>query len=101
MALIRLVLMGGVVLTVVYVCLSLYSRAARREKLRQAWEAGDRNGDWKTNEDDADGLYSDWDSYRDAGMDRYDRSLRKKLILGVYVVPVVAVVTVIYITNYT
>lgn len=84
--LIRLVVIGFVVLTVIYICLSLYSRAVRRGKLIQAWEDAGEPGER--------------DDYVRQGLEEYSGSLRRKLLLGVYVVPVVVVATIIYLTNY-
>ncbi|MEM6303362.1 MAG: hypothetical protein AAF744_01505 [Pseudomonadota bacterium] len=85
-ALARLVVIGFVVLTVVYVCLSFYSRAVRRGKLRDKWEVGPKRVNRET--------------FVQRGLEKYDNSIRRKLILGVYVVPVVVVATIIYLTNY-
>lgn len=84
-ALARLLIVGFVVLTVVYVCLSLYSRAVRRGKLRAQWDEEGRTGDRE--------------AFVAQGLKEYDGSLRRKLILGVYVVPVVVVGTIIYMVN--
>ena len=43
-ALARLVVMGFIVLSIIYVCLSLYSRAVRRSKLKAEWDEA-RDGD--------------------------------------------------------
>jgi hypothetical protein len=85
-ALARLFIIGFLVLTVVYVCLSLYSRAVRREKLETWYEEEGRPGDL--------------DRYVADGLKEYDRSLRRKLILGVYVVPLTLMCTIIYLTNF-
>lgn len=85
-ALARLLVIGFVVLTVVYVCLSLYSRAVRRSKLAAEWDEAEGPGERET--------------FIDEGMDEYDGSLRKKLILGVYVVPAFIVALIIYLTNF-
>lgn len=85
-ALARLVLVGFVVLTVVYVSLSLYSRSVRRRKLGVWWEEEGRPGDR--------------DAYVEAGLRDYEGSLRRKLIWGVYIVPVAVVALIVYITNY-
>jgi hypothetical protein len=85
-ALARLVVIGFVVLTVIYVILSLWSRSVRRGKLRAEWEE--------------EGGTGDRDSFVDDGLQEYDGSLRRKLILGVYVVPVVTVAAIIYLTNF-
>jgi len=86
-ALARLVVMGFIVLTVVYVCLSLYSRAVRKGKLRKKWQDGPQK--------------VPRDTFVQRGLEKYDGSVRRKLILGVYVVPVVVVSLIIYLTNYT
>lgn len=85
-ALARLMVIGFVVLTVIYVSLSLYSRSVRRGKLKLWWEEEGRPGDLET--------------YVDKGLKEYDGSLRRKLILGVYVVPVCLVALIIYLTNF-
>ena len=84
--LMRLVVIGFIVLTVIYVCLSLYSRAVRRGKLRAEWEDGPQD--------------TDQDSFVEQGLRDYDGSLRRKLILGVYVVPICVVAIIIYLTNF-
>jgi len=85
-ALLRLLVVGFVVLTVIYVSLSLYSRAVRRGKLERWWEEEGRPGDR--------------DAYVEAGMHAYDKSLRRKLIWGVYIVPVTVVALIVYFTNF-
>lgn len=82
----RLALIGFVILTVIYVCLSFYSRAVRKSKLRDKWEAGPR--------------VLDRDAFVQRGLERYDGSIRRKLIWGVYIVPVVVVGLIIYLTNH-
>ncbi len=85
-ALARLVFVGFVVLTIIYICLSLYSRAVRRGKLEQEWDEGDRQGDRE--------------AFIREGLADYDSSLRRKLILGVYVIPILLVSVLIYLTNF-
>jgi hypothetical protein len=82
----RFAIAGFVILTVIYIAVSLYARSARRTALERQW-------------DDEIG-YGDRDEFVRNGLEDYDRSLRRKLILGVYVVPVLIVGTIIYITNY-
>ena len=86
-ALARLVVIGFVVLTIIYVCLSFYSRSVRRSKLRKKWYEGKQ--------------LVDRDTFVQRGLERYDGSIRSKLILGVYIVPVVVVGVVIYLTNFS
>ncbi|MEM7597332.1 MAG: hypothetical protein AAF382_06500 [Pseudomonadota bacterium] len=85
-ALARLVVIGFVVLTIIYFCLSLYSRSVRKGKLEEWYEEAGRPGDR--------------DAYIDAGLKEYEGSLRRKLIWGVYVVPVVIIAVIIYFTNF-
>lgn len=87
MAVVRIFFMAFVVLTVIYVSVSLYSRAVRKGKLEQAWIEEGREGDQ--------------DAYVKAGLVDYDSSLRRRLILGVYVIPMVIVGTILYLVNYT
>lgn len=84
-ALARLVILYLVFASIIYVCLSLYSRSVRKAKLVAEWEET-RQGDQ--------------DDFVRAGLDAYNASFRRKLILGVYVVPVVLIGLIIYLTNY-
>ncbi|MGK7652193.1 hypothetical protein ACSQ76_07195 [Roseovarius sp. B08] len=82
----RLLIIGFIVCTILYVVLSLYSRSVRKAKLREWWEEEGRPGDR--------------DAYIEKGLEEYDGSLRRKLILGVYVVPFSIVAAIIYFTNF-
>jgi len=82
----RLVVIGFLVLSVVYICLSLYSRAVRRDKLEKEWDEEIQQGDRET--------------FVQAGLREYDSSLRRKLILGVYIVPMLVISLIIYFTNF-
>ncbi|MEI4196680.1 hypothetical protein [Roseovarius sp. E0-M6] len=85
-ALTRLIVIGFVALTVIYVIVSFWSRALRRRKLRREWEEEGRPGDRET--------------FVETGLKAYDGSLRRKLILGVYIIPVCIVGLIIYLTNF-
>jgi hypothetical protein len=86
LALARFIVVGFLVLTVIYLSLSFYSRAVRRAKLRQKWDEDIRRGDR--------------DEYVRRGLKIYDRSLRRRLLWGVYIVPVVTIAVVIYLVNF-
>lgn len=86
MAVIRLFLIVFVVLTVVYFSVSLYSRARRRDKLEAEWDEG--------------GNTTPRDRFVQDGLKDYDGSLRRKLILGVYIVPLCLVALIIYLVNF-
>jgi Ca2+/Na+ antiporter len=82
----RLMVVGFIVLTVIYVCLSLYSRAVRKEKLREEWYEGAQE--------------QPLEAFVEEGLVEYDKSLRRKLILSVYVIPVILVSVIVYLTNF-
>ncbi len=85
-AMFRLFFMLMIVLTIVYVALSFYSRAVRRGKLKAQW--------------DEEGHSGDRDAFVEAGLKDYDGSLRRKLILGVYIIPIGAIALLVYVMNF-
>ncbi|SFN53445.1 hypothetical protein SAMN04487859_10494 [Roseovarius lutimaris] len=86
LALLRLVVFGFIILTVIYVSISLYSRSVRRGKLLTEWQNTGRPGDK--------------DAYIEAGMAQYQHSLRRRLIWLVYIVPITVIAAIIYFTNF-
>ena len=82
----RLILMLLVVLSVIYIIASFWSRNTRRRKLIAFW--------------DKKGLTGDRDAFIDRGLRQYDRSLRRKLLLGVYIVPLGAIAVLVFVTNF-
>lgn len=85
LALARLIIVGFVALTIIYLCLSWYSRSVRRTKLEEEWHQNPEG---------------DKETFVRAGLEAYDGSLRRKLIWGVYVVPTLLVALIIYINNF-
>ena len=80
-----------VVMTVVYVLVSIYSRSIRREKLEKAWDTDPaREGAAK----------DERDAYIKSGMEAYRHGLRRKLIWLVYVIPTVTVAALVWILNF-
>ncbi len=86
MQFVRLVVGGFAILAVIYVCVSLYSRSVRREKLEGWWDEAPQEG--MTREE-----------YIAEGMAKYESGLRKKLILLIFVIPPIVVGTIIYFIN--
>lgn len=86
LALLRLLLIGFAVLTVIYAALSLWSRRVRRRRLEREWD--EAQGPGSRERFVADGLR------------HYDRSLRRKLILGVYILPLCLIALITYLTNF-
>ena len=75
-----------IVLTIIYFAVSIYSRRVRRGKLIAHWKKK--------------GLTGDRDAFVRRGLKKYDGSFRRKLILGIYVVPLGAIAILIYVTNF-
>ena len=90
LALARLIIVGFVVLTIIYLCLSMYSRSERRRKLREEWNRGSLAGSPP----------GDYETFMERGMAEYEGSLRRKLIWGVYIIPCVLIAVTLYVTNY-
>ena len=82
---IRLILMALVLLTVVYLLVSIYSRSVRRERLEKRFDAG--------------GVEGDREAYIAEGMRHYERGLRKRLIWLVIILPLVAMAVTAYFVN--
>lgn len=87
LAMLRLMFVLLIVLTVIYVVVSIYSRRVRRAKLAARW-------------DQKDILTVDREIFIERGLKRYDNSIRRKLILGVYVVPLGAIAILVYVSNF-
>ena len=85
-ALLRFAIPLLIVLTIIYVALSFYSRSVRRGKLEAYWDENDQTGDR--------------DAFVELGLKEYDGSLRRKLIWGVYIIPVAVVGVLVYVMNY-
>ena len=77
--------LGFVVLTLVYILVSIYARSVHREKLEKQFDEGTEFG---TREE-----------FVEKGLQAYAHSLRRRLILLVYFVPLVAVAVIVYLVN--
>ena len=86
LALLRLLFVLLIVPTVVYVLVSLYSRMVRKAKLKLHWKQK--------------GLTVDRDAYVRRGLKKYDGSIRRKLILLVYIIPLGAIALLVYVMNF-
>ncbi|SLN60967.1 hypothetical protein AQS8620_02767 [Aquimixticola soesokkakensis] len=83
----RLAVFGLIGLSVLYGLVLIYARSVRREKLEKDWL---REGSIGAQED-----------YVSQGLAEYRRSFAKKLILLVYIVPIVTVGLVLYVVNFS
>jgi Ca2+/Na+ antiporter len=89
-ALLRAALLGFVVLTVVYLLVSVYSRSVRRERLEK---------DWDTDPANEGRLPDERAAFIEQGMEAYRHSLRRRLIVLVYVIPLVTTLVTVYLVN--
>lgn len=89
-AFVRLAVFGLIAMTIAYFAISVYSRSVRRERLEQQWAEDNPGGDDSPARD----------AYIEAGMREYSKSLRSKLIVLVYVIPILVVIALVYLTNY-
>ena len=89
--LLRAAVLAFVLLSVVYVIVSIYSRSVRREKLEK---------DWDSDPDKLGAESSERDAYIKAGLQAYRHSLRRKLIVLVYIIPMAVVLATAYAVNH-
>ncbi|WP_093476897.1 hypothetical protein [Thioclava sediminum] len=90
LAFIRLAIFGLIVLTVLFWLVRLYARSVRREALEEDWNEAAAEGRAETTRD----------TFVEAGMRDYEKSLLRKLIWLVYVLPIIVVGLIIYLMNY-
>ena len=88
---IRAAVLAFVLLTVVYIVVSIYSRSVRRERLEKAWDTDPANEGRPV---------ADRASHLAEGMKRYHASLRRRLIVLVYIVPMALVAATIYLVDF-
>ncbi|GFE65238.1 hypothetical protein [Litoreibacter roseus] len=86
LGLIRLNIAALALMLIVYFVLSIWSRSVRRKKLGEEWDEEVQTGDRA--------------AYVEEGLEDYDQSLRRKLILGVFVVPYLVIGLLVYVMNF-
>ncbi len=82
----RLAVILLVVLTVIYFCLVFYFRAGEKDRLRAEWARDQPPLPEHT--------------YVENGLRDYQGSLKRKLLWGVYIIPISAICLLIYLVNY-
>lgn len=82
----RLLLVAVIGLTVVYILMTIYVRSLAKERLEKEWRQEGGNGDR--------------DAYVKQGMAEYEKSFRPKLLLLVYILPLIAFCAVFYMSNF-
>jgi hypothetical protein len=87
----RLAFVMYVGLTIIYFITSIYSRSVRREKLEKEWDTDPaREG----------GSPDARAAFIEAGLQAYDRGLKKRLLWLIYIVPTIGFATTIYFVNW-
>ncbi|HMO06927.1 MAG TPA: hypothetical protein PKD10_04665 [Paracoccaceae bacterium] len=84
--LVRLAVFGFIALSVIYVLVSIYSRSVRRERLEKQWDAAQGPGDRA--------------AFIAAGMEAYNKGLRRRLLWLVYIIPTAVVSALVYLLNF-
>lgn len=84
--LLKLFVFGFVGLTALYLLLSVYFRSLERERLEKEWDAG--------------GIAGSSDDHVQTGLSAYRHSLRRKLIWLVYIIPVCAILALVWTLNF-
>lgn len=85
MAFFRLMLGLFIVLSVIYIAIVLWSHSVRKAKLSAEWEENPTGAR---------------DEFIARGLEEYRGSFRRKLIWLVYIIPLVLIGTIIYVTNF-
>lgn len=81
----RVILILLAVLTVVYVSLLFYFRAGQREKFEREWHEK--------------GMAMDRSDFIETRLKQAEPQLRRRLVIGVYVVPMALFALLLYLTN--
>jgi hypothetical protein len=88
----RLAFMMYVALTIIYFVTSIYSRSVRREKLEKEWDSDPaREGT----------LPDERRAFIEAGMQDYEKGLKRQLLWLIYVIPTIGFAATIYFVNWS
>lgn len=87
----RLAFFMYVGLTIIYFVTSIYSRSVRREKLENEWDTDPaREG----------ALPEERAAFIEAGMQTYDKGLKRRLLWLIYILPTIGFLATIYFVNW-
>jgi uncharacterized membrane protein len=88
----RLAFVMYVALTIIYFVTSIYSRSVRREKLEKEWDTDPaREGS----------LPDERRAFIEAGMQAYEKGLKRQLLWLIYVMPTIGFAATIYFVNWS
>ena len=83
---IRLLVLSAVVLTIVFVCVDAYLREGKRSELEAKWNSRKASGRAAiAGTDDIE-----------AGVKAYSRSLRRRLVILIYLLPLLLIAAIVY-----
>ncbi|MFT4619344.1 MAG: uncharacterized membrane protein (DUF485 family) [Sulfitobacter sp.] len=85
-AVLRLFALLFAVLTLLYMIMSFMLRQIALKEAREEWEALDARINWET--------------YLERQMKVHNRSMKRKLIVGVYILPTALVASLVYFVNF-
>ena len=88
----RLAFFGLIGLTIIYFLVGIYARSVRREALEKQWDSDPAN---------EGGLPADRAIFVENGMAQYEKGLKKRLLLLIYILPVAAVIATAYVINWS
>jgi hypothetical protein len=96
----RLFLIGFVVLSLLYGLLSIYCKSLTRERLEDEWDEQNLIAQEPHQENAHEASLEARDDYVRRGMLEYTQSIRPKMLLGVYILPMIAFCVIFYTTNF-
>jgi hypothetical protein len=88
----RLAFFMYVGLTIIYFVTSIYSRSVRREKLEKEWDTDPAREGMLPDERAA---------FIEAGMQAYEKGLKRQLLWLIYILPTIGFAATIYFVNWT
>lgn len=87
----RLVLFGLIGLTLLFWLVRIYARSLKREALEEEWGEAATEGRAELPRD----------AFVETGLRTYEKSLLRKLIWLVYILPITLIALIVYLMNYT
>ncbi|MEM8728278.1 MAG: hypothetical protein AAGF79_00045 [Pseudomonadota bacterium] len=76
-----------ILLSIVYIVASLRGRARAKARLKEDWDEAGHSGDRE--------------DFVDDGLDAYSSSFRRRVLLAIYIVPLLLIGLMVYLANYS
>jgi hypothetical protein len=84
------IIVGFVVLSIAYVLVSIYERSLKRQSLEADFDTEMTNG----------AAVESREAFVASGLADYEGSLRRRLLVLIYIIPMIAVVVTAYVVNF-